>query len=186
LHEFDYKFPLTGDGYYRIILKFLDCWYTQPGDRLFQIFLNQRKALELDVIERVGRLTALTENVLFSVCQGRVYIEGEEIELADDNMVTVNFVNVKNMPILNAMAVVKHQRPDEELPGSLMPTKKYFGAPKFFECPQPKLGEQELLETMTRNATNNTINMYNCVVNHYYVTEESENVILPRMSKLSS
>jgi Malectin domain len=185
--NFSYNFSLTGDGFYRIVLKFIDCWHRQPGERIFYVLLNQRKVLEVDVIQRVGLRTALTENVLFSVCQGRVYFEGEEIELDDGATVAVDFVSVKNLAILNAMAVIKHERPDEDLPVSLKPTRKFFGAPKFQGCPQQEQEVEDVTETdiTTTEASvievkadkrkhNYTINMNGWVVHYNFYGENAK------------
>jgi hypothetical protein len=83
----------SGDGDYVLWLKFSEVWFNAPGQKVFDIALNDNIVVEnLDIFSKVGRGVAHDEIVPFQVRQNKLVVNGKASPFSSE--IRVDFVKV--------------------------------------------------------------------------------------------
>ena len=68
--RFSYALPVS-NGSYSLVLHFAEFYWTQPGQRVFDVAVEGRKVLtQYDIVKKVGPFAATTETLLVTVTDG--------------------------------------------------------------------------------------------------------------------
>ncbi len=94
-NTFGYDIPVKEDGWYLLVLKFSEVYFTAPNMKVFDVVLNGDLTIasDLDIFERVGRGVAHDEYIEFEVKDQKILYEGDESELTRGKM-RVEFIKV--------------------------------------------------------------------------------------------
>lgn len=105
----------SGDGDYVLWLKFSEVWFNAPGQKVFDISLNDNVVVEnLDIFAKVGRGVAHDEIVPFQIRQNKVIINGKSTPLSSSSEIRVDFIKTdRDNPKVNAIVVMRGT-PDRE------------------------------------------------------------------------
>ena len=84
----------SSDGDYVLWLKFSEVWFNAPGQKVFDVALNENVVVEnLDIFGKVGRGVAHDEVVPFQIRQNKLIINGKATPFNSE--VRVDFIKVK-------------------------------------------------------------------------------------------
>jgi len=105
--SFEYSFPIPEDGDYVVILKFSEVYFNGPGQKIFDVVVNDLPVVsELDIFAKVGRGVAHDEVIPFSVRSGKLRIHDEAVDF--DGKLHVQFAKGPNdNPKINALFVMR-------------------------------------------------------------------------------
>jgi hypothetical protein len=83
----------SGDGDYVLWLKFSEVWFNAPGQKIFDIALNDNIVVEgLDIFGKVGRGVAHDEVIPFQIRHNKLILNGKASPFSSE--VRVDFVKV--------------------------------------------------------------------------------------------
>ncbi len=88
----------SGDGDYVLWLKFSEVWFNAPGQKVFDIAINDNIAVEgLDIFGKVGRGVAHDEIIPFQIRQNKLILNGKASPFSSE--IRVDFVKVNPVSI---------------------------------------------------------------------------------------
>jgi hypothetical protein len=172
--NFSYDLPATANGDYTIILKFTECCKA-PINRVFDLYLNQHLVkANINVFKEVGLLKILSLHVYFSICDGKLYYENEEIRTFGGSL-RLEFVSIKDDAVLSALLLVRGD--NSYLPSSLFPTNSTEIYNKFRICKMEKTGMEgmQLVEKNETYSIQKRLSPYT-ILNFYHVSNTSLNI----------
>eukprot|EP00096_Caligus_rogercresseyi_P010228 TRINITY_DN3651_c0_g1_i2.p1 TRINITY_DN3651_c0_g1~~TRINITY_DN3651_c0_g1_i2.p1 ORF type:complete len:256 (-),score=78.54 TRINITY_DN3651_c0_g1_i2:1175-1942(-) len=106
---FGYDIDVSSDGWYLLVLKFSEVYFSAPNMKVFDVVLNGdwTIASDLDVFENVGRGVAHDEFIEFMVKDGKIHYEGDESEITRGK-IRVEFIkSYRDNPKINAIVLMK-------------------------------------------------------------------------------
>ncbi|XP_040579216.1 malectin-B [Lepeophtheirus salmonis] len=111
---FGYDIDVTSDGWYLLVLKFSEVYFSAPNMKVFDVVLNGDWTIssDLDVFENVGRGVAHDEYIEFMVKDGKIHYEGDESEITRGK-IRVEFIkSYRDNPKINAIVLMKGRLTD--------------------------------------------------------------------------
>ncbi|XP_050310748.1 malectin-B [Anthonomus grandis grandis] len=108
-NTFGYDLPVPSDGQYVLVLKFCEVYFDSSDQKVFDVVLNGEHTIvpDLDIFSRVDKGVAHDEYVPFEIIQGKLYVNGEESDIAG-NKVRLEFIKgYKDNPKINAFYLMK-------------------------------------------------------------------------------
>ena len=107
-----YKIPLKSsiNGKYVLILKFSEVYFTNKGEKIFNVALGKETVLKnLDIYARVGKASALDEYIEFEIRNKQVYYKNKNCNKAlDGEKLVINFLKGSaDNPKINAILLIK-------------------------------------------------------------------------------
>ncbi|VEL19761.1 unnamed protein product [Protopolystoma xenopodis] len=107
--SFSYKLPVPPDGDYVLVLKFSEVWFRDPGQKVFDVKINDDISLikNLDIYASVGFATAHDERFQLKFLNGNLYVQDESTVLSVDHF-TVDFKKgARDNPKINAILLLR-------------------------------------------------------------------------------
>ena len=114
---FSYEVPVPGDGVYTLVLKFSEVYFGSEGEKVFDVRIGDVEIIsDLDIFAKVGKGAAYDEYVEFSVKQGQLYIDEQQVRKAlSAGKLKVDFIKgAYDNPKINAIALVRGTKADTE------------------------------------------------------------------------
>jgi len=105
---FGYNIPIKEDGQYVIVLKFSEVYFNAPGQKVFDVVLNNDHSIvsDLDIYSNVGHGVAHDEMIPFTIADGMLKVQGEETNF--EGSLRVDFIKgSRDNPKINAILVIK-------------------------------------------------------------------------------
>ena len=115
-----YSIPLKSNinGKYVLNLKFSEVYFTNKGDKVFNVALGRETVIKnLDIYNKVGKAYALDEYIEFEIRNKQVYYKNKNCAKAldGDNKLQINFVKGSaDNPKINAILLVKGSLKDTD------------------------------------------------------------------------
>ena len=109
--SFKYFLPVAKDGLYTLILKFSEIYFTEPGQKVFDVMIGSRTVIaDLDILARVrSRGIPYDEFLELTVKNQKVYYQGEEMEdgVRNGKLVVEFGVGKADNPKVNGIVLVE-------------------------------------------------------------------------------
>ena len=115
-----YAIPLKSNinGKYVLNLKFSEVYFTNKGDKVFNVALGRETVIKnLDIYNKVGKAYALDEYIEFEIRNKQVYYKNKNCAKAldSDNKLLINFVKGSaDNPKINAILLIKGSLKDTD------------------------------------------------------------------------
>ncbi|KAF7277961.1 hypothetical protein GWI33_009076 [Rhynchophorus ferrugineus] len=108
-NTFGYDIPIAGDGDYVLVLKFCEVYFESPDQKVFDVVLNSEHTIvtDLDIFAKVDKGVAHDEYIPFQINQGKLFVVGEESDIAGGKLRLEFIKGYKDNPKINAFYLMK-------------------------------------------------------------------------------
>lgn len=105
--SFKYDVPIVDEGEFLLITKYAEVYFQQPGQKVFDVNLNDLIGIsDLDIFSSVGKAAAHDVVLPFSIRDGQLSVEGETSNF--DGTLSVEFAKgAADNPKVNAIVIIK-------------------------------------------------------------------------------
>lgn len=108
--DFSYTVPYPEGGEYVLTLKFSEVWFSDIGQKVFDVQLNKALTIikDLDIYSEVGFATALDKHIRLKISNGVLYLDnGLSVSVKKDSF-SLDFIKTdRDNPKINAIILTK-------------------------------------------------------------------------------